>query len=61
MESLTEKKAHDLIRHLLQNIWDEHKLCITDIDVGWLKIQGVAGPNKFITTLEIRSKTYGNY
>ena len=58
---MMEKKAHDLIRCLIQNIWDEHKLCITDINIKWLTVSGMPGPEKFITDVEIRSETNSAY
>ena len=54
---MEEKKAHNLIRHLLQKIWDEHRLCITDIGIDWFKVDANLRSQFYISELKIQSKT----
>ena len=54
---MIEKKAHDMIWRLLQDIWEKHRLCITDVSAGWLCIDEIPHPNMILRKLRISSET----
>jgi len=52
-----EKAIHEVLQKVLQEIWDDHKLCVIEISVDWFDASTPAEPKMMLTGLDMRSTT----
>lgn len=52
-----EKAIHEGLQKVLQQIWDDHKVCVRDISVDWVDVSTPAEPKMMMTSLDMRSTT----
>ena len=52
----TEKLLHDILRKMLQQIWNEEGICITDICIKWRDESRIGKPDDLVVT-DLRMET----
>lgn len=53
-----ERAIHDGIQQVLQQIWDDHKVCVREISVDWVDASSPADPKMILTRLDMRTSTH---
>ena len=52
-----EKAIHEGLQEVLQQIWDDHKVCVREISVDWVDVSTPAEPRMLLTSLDMRTST----
>lgn len=52
-----EKAIHEGLQKVLQQIWDDYKVCVREISVDWVDVSTPAEPKMMLTSLDMRSTT----
>jgi len=52
-----EKKIHNQIRELLENVWTSDQIAISDICVDWINVFGGGKVDMLIDTIKVQTVT----